>query len=114
MYPHHQSVSSNNIKTTTNVATNFDNNAWKEDEEPQIPSSSPSERIWVHVGDCLINDVGASASIGAYAVWYNPKGMYDNNYGKEGKSINKPLLATQITKLSDLPTAIDKFLMNNA
>jgi FMN phosphatase YigB (HAD superfamily) len=26
-------------------------------------------RIWCHVGDCLANDVGASADVGAYAVW---------------------------------------------
>lgn len=26
-------------------------------------------RVWIHVGDCLANDVGASAAVGAYAVW---------------------------------------------
>lgn len=26
----------------------------------------------IHVGDCLANDVGASAGLGAYAVWYAP------------------------------------------
>mmetsp|Transcript_5506 Transcript_5506/g.7822 ORF Transcript_5506/g.7822 Transcript_5506/m.7822 type:complete len:419 (-) Transcript_5506:123-1379(-) len=29
----------------------------------------PTNYIWIHVGDCLGNDVGASADCGAYAVW---------------------------------------------
>jgi len=37
-------------------------------------SSSQQQRIWVHVGDCLANDVGASAECGAFAVWYYPDG----------------------------------------
>ena len=28
--------------------------------------------VWIHVGDCLANDVGASAALGAVAVWYAP------------------------------------------
>ena len=28
--------------------------------------------LWIHVGDCLANDVGASAALGAYPVWYAP------------------------------------------
>lgn len=33
------------------------------------PHHDHDSRIWVHVGDCLVNDVGASANVGAYAVW---------------------------------------------
>jgi FMN phosphatase YigB (HAD superfamily) len=47
LYPHHQYSSNNN--TNNNRST-----------------------IWCHVGDCLVNDVGASAACGAYAVWYCP------------------------------------------
>ena len=38
-------------------------------EAQDSTSSSSIDRIWCHVGDCLANDVGASASCGAYAVW---------------------------------------------
>ena len=27
---------------------------------------------WYHVGDCLANDIGASASCGAFAIWFCP------------------------------------------
>jgi putative hydrolase of the HAD superfamily len=33
------------------------------------PHHDHDSRIWIHVGDCLVNDVGASANVGAYAVW---------------------------------------------
>lgn len=36
------------------------------------PHHEQAEMIWCHVGDCLANDVGASAECGAYAVWYCP------------------------------------------
>ena len=35
------------------------------------PHHDHNSRIWVHVGDCLVNDVGASAYVGAYAVWFS-------------------------------------------
>jgi len=35
--------------------------------------SSDKKHVWCHVGDCLANDVGASAACGAYAVWYYPE-----------------------------------------
>lgn len=34
------------------------------------PHHSHDTHIWYHVGDCLANDVGASADCGAFAVWY--------------------------------------------
>lgn len=39
------------------------------------PHHDQDSRIWVHVGDCLANDVGASASVGAYAVWFSDQPM---------------------------------------
>jgi FMN phosphatase YigB (HAD superfamily) len=34
-----------------------------------LPSSSSSSFLWCHVGDCLANDVSASADCGARAIW---------------------------------------------
>jgi putative hydrolase of the HAD superfamily len=36
------------------------------------------DHVWVHVGDCLANDVGASAACGALAVWMD-KGMTESS-----------------------------------
>jgi FMN phosphatase YigB (HAD superfamily) len=36
---------------------------------PAAQQDQQQQHIWCHVGDCLGNDVGASASCGAYAVW---------------------------------------------
>jgi len=41
---------------------------------PHHHNDESMPRIWCHVGDCLANDVGASADCGAYAVWYYPDG----------------------------------------
>jgi FMN phosphatase YigB (HAD superfamily) len=35
----------------------------------KFPNDLSETHVWVHVGDCLANDVGASAKMGAYAVW---------------------------------------------
>ena len=37
------------------------------------PHHDQDQHLWCHVGDCLANDVGASADCGAMAIWYNPK-----------------------------------------
>lgn len=37
--------------------------------QQQLSGVSNSEGIWCHVGDCLANDVGASAECGAKAIW---------------------------------------------
>lgn len=37
------------------------------------PHHDENSHVWCHVGDCLANDVGASAECGAYAVWLCPE-----------------------------------------
>jgi FMN phosphatase YigB (HAD superfamily) len=41
-------------------------------EEMGAHSEPPQDFLWCHVGDCLANDVGASADCGAFAVWCAP------------------------------------------
>ena len=41
------------------------------------------EHAWVHVGDCLANDVGASAACGALAVWAAPPRSTEKDGGEE-------------------------------
>jgi len=50
---------------------------------PEHANDQDNTYVWCHVGDCLANDVGASASCGAFAVWYNPEGESTND--QEGK-----------------------------
>jgi FMN phosphatase YigB (HAD superfamily) len=50
-------------------------------------SSGEDERyIWCHVGDCLANDVGASAARGAFAVWYAPDNVVDDSVAVDAVS----------------------------
>ena len=35
-------------------------------------SESSRPHLWVHIGDCLANDVGASHDVGAHAIWVAP------------------------------------------
>ena len=83
--------------------------------------SSLSERIWCHVGDCLINDVGASAACGAYAIWFCPNETSVANGQNPSVSLaglrNIPSLETtsqkisvRVTNLSQLPAAIKEFV----
>ena len=47
--------------------------------------------IWIHVGDDLANDVGASAQAGAYAIWADLDSEYDQSASKRTSSdINHP------------------------
>lgn len=46
-------------------------------EEHSATTSTP-QRIWCHISDCLANDVGASADCGAFAIWYSPDGLLED------------------------------------
>lgn len=96
------------------------------------PDHDPDCHIWCHVGDCLANDVGASASLGARAIWYAPNESSDEStMGRlTGQSTPSWSTATQselqtraalvdqaraqvgaqIASLAELPTAIQTFL----
>lgn len=93
---------------------------------------SDETHIWCHVGDCLANDVGASAASGAYAIWYGPADvnsssmqvsqgdntgfLYSTASGAENekraflKETAKDLVAVRIYRLLDLPGAIEQLL----
>ena len=95
----------------------------------RFPSQISETHIWVHVGDCLANDVGASAKMGAYAVWVElddfkeyatsetqpPK--WSTAPAKEASSRrkladkSKGFVSEKITTLLQLPMAIEKILL---
>jgi FMN phosphatase YigB (HAD superfamily) len=88
--------------------------------------STLSECAWCHVGDCLINDVGASAACGAFAIWYCPKEMSYMDSGTVSEShdvesqrqlladMSQPTktkkIALRVKNLAELPTAIAELL----
>ena len=81
---------------------------------------------WCHVGDCLANDVGASAACGAYAVWFTPESSsavaagagyrYSTASPQEKEERAKKaqaaeeLVAVRIASLVDLPDALARLL----
>jgi FMN phosphatase YigB (HAD superfamily) len=91
-----------------------------------------ANRIWCHVGDCLANDVGASAACGAYAVWMYTELEEETAAGRLAAGSKKPLwstasasdmqqraelanrgkekVAVRISSLSELVGAIDELL----
>jgi FMN phosphatase YigB (HAD superfamily) len=85
--------------------------------------NSLSGRIWCHVGDCLVNDVGASAACGAFAIWYSPKesGYVDSGNvatsqvepSKHPQQQGTKKIAVRVTNLAELPAAIKEFLHQN-
>mmetsp|Transcript_2147 Transcript_2147/g.2970 ORF Transcript_2147/g.2970 Transcript_2147/m.2970 type:complete len:439 (-) Transcript_2147:193-1509(-) len=88
---------------------------------------------WCHVGDCLANDVGASASRGAFAVWYAPND-HDNDDQQQPQEQPSWSTATQqdsetraalvqqakdqnhvgakISNLAELPNALRQLLLS--
>jgi FMN phosphatase YigB (HAD superfamily) len=88
--------------------------------------------IWCHVGDCLANDVGASADCGAKAIWV----CSEDNEGSSASRLNgnapkwstataeeiekwtrqvqdgRSKVAASITSLSELPDAIASILQH--
>jgi FMN phosphatase YigB (HAD superfamily) len=84
-----------------------------------------SQKLWCHVGDCLVNDVGGSAACGALAVWYCPDESYHVNKlnwtisdaeSQERPRLNTsdtlrtPKIATRISNLTQLPLAIRELI----
>jgi FMN phosphatase YigB (HAD superfamily) len=96
-------------------------------QEAQDGTSSSTDRIWCHVGDCLANDVGASADCGAYAVWMYTEAALEFATGEkvplwstasasdiekraELSNQGKQKVAVRISSLSELMNAIDELL----
>ena len=65
-YPQHHHERRGNRKTMND--TN-ENGHRKQEQE--------NHYIWIHVGDCLANDVGASADCGAWTIWFAPSSDHD-------------------------------------
>lgn len=77
---------------------------------------------WIHVGDCLANDVGASASCGALAVWldraadadglaeWSTATARDRMERQKLQQDAKEKIAVRIDELSKLPAAIQDLL----
>lgn len=94
---------------------------------------SSEELLWCHVGDCLANDVGASAGCGAFAVWFCPDDQTIESAASRLKDIRsmpswstasaadiverakmadhaKEKVATRIRSLSELDETLLKFV----
>jgi FMN phosphatase YigB (HAD superfamily) len=93
----------------------------------RYPQPISEDHIWCHVGDCLANDIGGSSKCGAYAIW-----MDMDHEGSSALSGKQPTWSTaskrtirnrqrlaksakdnvsaKITKLSELPSAIEVIL----
>lgn len=91
---------------------------------------SESEYIWCHVGDCLANDIGGSTKCGAYGIWMDSG--HDESSASRLSNDKQPSWSTaskrtirnrqrlsksaknkvsaKITRLSELPNAIDIIL----
>lgn len=75
---------------------------------------------WVHVGDCLANDVGASASCGALAVWlerpidgvaeWSTATTKDILERRKQQDAAQEKIAVKIQELLELPAAIEDLL----
>lgn len=88
--------------------------------------------LWIHVGDCLANDVGASSALGACAIWYAPGGEEIESAAAQLSTGKRPFYSTaskedldkrarlaeeaqknvsvRIESLKDLPSAIERLL----
>lgn len=91
--------------------------------------------IWCHVGDCLANDVGASASCGAQAIWmcteedeesaaarltdtkrvpeWSTASTSELEMRAKQVSQGRDSVAAKIEKLSELPKVIDQILSSS-
>ena len=107
--------------------------------QPAKDNDNETEYIWCHVGDCLANDVGASANQGALAIWLAPDfaSNQDDEATRPTESSSSPSqpkwstatasevshrqvlaqeaqskMAAQITSLTQLPQVIEQLLIN--
>jgi len=94
-------------------------------------SLSLDSYCWIHVGDDLANDVGASAACGAKAIWMAYEAIQEDNNSKKSanfvstaspeeqearKRMNEKAMASvsaKIESLSELPDAIESILNMN-
>jgi putative hydrolase of the HAD superfamily len=99
------------------------------------PHHDENSHVWCHVGDCLANDVGASAECGAYAVWLCPEeqgpefaasrlglsnqqnqpswstaSQTDSQERSMRAEIAKEKIAKRITRLSELSDAVNELV----
>jgi|AntRauTorckE5430_2_1112549.scaffolds.fasta_scaffold01373_2 putative hydrolase of the HAD superfamily len=96
--------------------------------EKETKGIEEQDFCWVHVGDDLANDVGASAKCGAYAIWVDLDDEYNQTASKREPSAAQPAWSTatkeelkmriemnqqaqqyvsaRVTKLSKLPHVI--------
>lgn len=99
------------------------------DRYRQLYPHHGEDHVWCHVGDCLANDVGASAACGALAVWLAPdESSVESAAARLGPTMRQPSwstaseddlsrraelanqakerVATRISRLSELSAAV--------
>eukprot|EP00536_Pseudo-nitzschia_multiseries_P005569 jgi/Psemu1/303441/fgenesh1_kg.105_\ len=71
-------------------------NRFKELSEKQRGESivNMDDQCWIHIGDDLANDVGASAKCGAKAIWVDLDDEYDQSASKRDPSKPQPAWST--------------------
>ena len=119
LYPHHHHHLHHD--RTNGTISNHDDDGACDNEPP----AQEFQYIWCHVGDCLANDVGASADCGAWTIWYAPPPSVDDPTHSQPwstastaewrqrqalaqESQNK--VSIRIANLSELEWAIDQLL----
>jgi putative hydrolase of the HAD superfamily len=97
----------------------------------RYPHVISDQHVWIHVGDCLANDVGASHKCGAYAIWKDNSESFesdDNNKQPKWSTASKrtiqnrkrlanqgkSLMNGQVTRLDELPTVVEEILEHAA
>ena len=63
-------------------------------DENESSNGSSDERCWIHVGDDLANDVGASAQCGAHAIWVDLEEEYNQTASKRDPNAPQPAWST--------------------
>lgn len=89
----------------------------------QKESAKEKPDLWIHVGDCLANDVGASYDVGAEPIWVAPlqpesdeQPSWSTATGKDLKErailmeAAKSKTSGEITSLSQLPSVIENVM----
>ena len=97
----------------------------------KFPNEISETHVWAHVGDCLANDVGGSAKMGAYAVWVELDDLKESaasqlasgtqpkwstasakltNSRKKLADKSRVFVSEKICTLLELPTVLDKIL----